>query len=111
MRYCWTSGGRSRVSAKATVEFVVPRSMPIRNALRVISSGDALADVQFQLPAVRAALRLAPEFERADFGDAAFERDRDHVFVAACCRAAGTVGRQRYFKRSELLELVAPVFD
>src|SRR5262252_9856158 len=111
MRYCWTSDGRSRVSAKATVEFVVPRSMPIRNALRVISSRAALADVQLQLPAVRATLRLAPELESADFSDAAFERDRDHVFVAACRRRVRAVGRQRHFQGPEFLELVAPVFD
>ena len=63
-----------------------------------------LADVQFELPSIRAVTGDAPQFQGADFGDSTLERDGDRAVAAA-------VSGQRDFQRAHLLEIVAPVFD
>src|SRR5689334_16558670 len=75
--------------------------MPTRN-------GDSLriTNVQFQLPSLIAAAFCAPELERAQFGDAALERHRHDLSVAAAMLFV-----ERHFERSEFLEILAPVLD
>src|SRR6185369_10962516 len=71
-------------------------------------NGDSLriTNVQFQLPSMIAAAFRTPELQRAQFGDAALERDRHDLAVAAAVFLV-----ERDFERSEFLEIVAPVLD
>ena len=71
------------------------------------SADSPFADVQLQLPAFVAVPLVAPELERADFGDAALERHRREV--GGLAPAARPV--ERHLERTELLEVVAPVLD
>src|SRR5258707_15237074 len=64
----------------------------------------ALADVQLQLPPVASIACHAPQLQRTDLVHMAFEADR-HYGVFAPREL------QRDFKRTELLDLVAPVVD
>src|SRR5262245_18393328 len=109
MRNTSTRGLRLRVSTAATADLVVPRSTPIRNGVAGISRGLALADVQLEFPALNAVFRLAPELNCPDLGDPALERHRDDAIV--CRRITAWVGIQRHLERTELFEIVAPVFD
>ena len=83
---------RAGVSTAATAQLVVPRSMPIRNGpachadltsrmFNSVSSGD---------------VRVAPELEGADFGDATLQRHGDSP------RRAGRSGAARVPERTDL---------
>src|ERR1700750_1878014 len=63
-----------------------------------------LPDVEFELPALRAVARDAPDFERADLGHARLKADGQHRVLLA-------FEVERDFERARLFNLVAPVLD
>src|SRR5271165_3897140 len=63
-----------------------------------------VADVEFELPALLAVTRYAPELERADFGYARLKTNRQNGSLRA-------VDVERHFERAELLDARAPVFQ
>src|SRR5580692_1965311 len=77
-------------------------SDPQSSGLQVFS----FSYIQFQFPPPFAVPLVAPQLERADFGHAAFERDRREI---ACLTSA--VRGQRHLERPDLLEVVAPLLD
>ena len=62
------------------------------------------ADVQFQLPALRAVAGNTPHLEGADLRHARFQTDRQN-------RPLLTIEVQRYFERAEFFDLVCPVLQ
>src|SRR5215208_5423715 len=84
--------------------------MPIRKRLeasiraRAPSTLFLLPDVEFELPALRAVARDAPDLERAHLGHARLQPDgHDRVILP--------VHLERDLERARLLYLVAPVLD
>src|SRR5262249_42014154 len=89
----------------------VPRSMPIENGAwedmmsrLTLHASVRLPDVQLELPFLLAIALVAPQLERAELGDLAFDGNRhDGVLVAR--RGQGDL------ERSQLLELLLPIVD
>src|SRR3712207_2134926 len=77
---------------------------PALNSPLSILHFSLFADVEFELPALRAVARDAPDFERADLRDARLKADGEHRVLLA-------VELERDFERAQLFEVVAPVFD
>src|SRR4051794_13629383 len=63
-----------------------------------------LSYVQLQLPAVVLIAGDAPQLQRPHLGDAALERHGQHGVVLS-------VEAKRDFQRTQLIDLLAPVFD
>src|SRR5262245_38090450 len=64
-----------------------------------------LPNIEFQLPSLLPVARHAPQFERADLGDATLQSNRQH-------RLFLPVDFERHFERAQFLNFIgAPVFD